>query len=73
MIFFPFYCSTQTRNDPFANLAIMATNITAISNKKAEETIDSGYESDTEEYVPEEETNPIQLKNHETIEQLQQR
>lgn len=52
----------------------MATKIASNAAKQQEEIVDqSGYESDTEEYVPEEETNPIKLKNNETMEQLQER
>lgn len=52
----------------------MATTTAASDAKKQYDIVDqSGYESDTEEYVPEEETNPIKLKNNETMEQLKER
>jgi 4-alpha-glucanotransferase len=52
----------------------MATNTATSDAKKQEDIVDqSGYESDTEDYVPEEETNPIKLKNNETMEQLRER
>ena len=58
----------------YTDLAQMSTNTAANDAKKQQENVDeSGYESDTEEYVPEEETNPIKLKNNETMEQLQER
>lgn len=52
----------------------MATNTATSDAKKQEDILDqSGYESDTEDYVPEEETNPLKLKNNETMEQLRER
>ena len=72
LIFYDF--NTQYQITFTIDLAVMSDNTTATDAKKQEDVVDqSGYESDTEEYVPEEETNPIKLKKNETMEQLQER